>query len=184
DQGLPPLRLAVNLSARQFQQRDLVETVDRAIAESGFSPHLLQLEITEHVAMQDAEFTAATLMRLREKGVQVAIDDFGTGYSSLSYLKAFPINNVKIDRSFIRDITIDASDAAITRAIVAMAHSLNLVVTAEGVETTEQLTFLRETGCDEFQGYIFSKPVPAHTFQATMQAKPVRRRSGRALAPR
>ncbi len=184
DQGLPPLRLAVNLSARQFQQRDLVETVDRALAETGLSPHFLQLEITEHVAMQDAEFTAATLKRLRDMGVQVAIDDFGTGYSSLSYLKAFPINTVKIDRSFIRDITIDASDAAIIRAIVAMAHSLNLGVTAEGVETPEQLDFVREAGCDEFQGYIFSKPVPAPVFQATMEGKPARRRSGRALASR
>ena len=171
DSGLPPLRLAVNLSARQFQQRDLVDTIALALTETGLPPDQLQLEITEHVAMQDAAFTAATLKRLRDMGVQIAIDDFGTGYSSLSYLKAFPINTVKIDRSFVRDITVDASDAAITRAIIAMAHSLNLTVTAEGVETHEQLAFLRESGCDEFQGYIFSEPVPAHDFQSFVAGK-------------
>jgi diguanylate cyclase (GGDEF)-like protein/PAS domain S-box-containing protein len=167
DAGLAALRIAVNLSARQFQQRDLVDSIAVTLADTGMPPERLQLEITEHVAMQDAEFTAATLKRLRQMGVQIAIDDFGTGYSSLSYLKAFPINTVKIDRSFIRDITVDASDAAITHAIIAMAHSLNLKVTAEGVETPEQLAFLREAGCDEFQGYIFSKPLPASTFQAS-----------------
>ncbi len=183
DSGLPPLRLAVNLSARQFQQRDLVGTIARALNESGLPPDQLQLEITEHVAMHDAAFTAATLKRLRDMGVQIAIDDFGTGYSSLSYLKAFPINTVKIDRSFVRDITVDASDAAITRAIIAMAHSLNLSVTAEGVETPEQLAFLREAGCDEFQGYIFSKPVPAHAFESTVRGKAAKRRPrGRAVS--
>jgi len=161
DSGLPPLRLAVNLSARQFQQHDLVDTISTALNESGLPPDQLQLEITEHVAMHDAAFTVATLKRLRDMGVQIAIDDFGTGYSSLSYLKAFPINTVKIDRSFIRDITVDASDAAITRAIIAMAHSLNLSVTAEGVETPEQLAFLREAGCDEFQGFLFGEAVPS-----------------------
>lgn len=169
DAGLPPLRIAVNLSARQFQQGDLADTIAQILHESGMPPDRLQLEITEHVAMQDAEFTAATLKRLRNMGVQVAIDDFGTGYSSLSYLKSFPINNVKIDRSFVRDITVDPGGAAITRAIIAMAHSLNLAVTAEGVETPEQLAFLREAGCDEFQGYVFSPPVPAHAFQATVE---------------
>ena len=178
DSGLPPLRLAVNLSARQFQQHDLVDTISTALNESGLPPDQLQLEITEHVAMHDAAFTVATLKRLRDMGVQIAIDDFGTGYSSLSYLKAFPINTVKIDRSFIRDITVDASDAAITRAIIAMAHSLNLSVTAEGVETPEQLAFLREAGCDEFQGYIFSKPVPAQAFESAVRGKLRKRRAG------
>jgi EAL domain-containing protein (putative c-di-GMP-specific phosphodiesterase class I) len=171
DTGLPMLRIAVNLSGRQFQQRDLVDRIAITLADTGMSPENLQLEITEHVAMQDAEFTVATLKRLREMGVQIAIDDFGTGYSSLSYLKAFPINTVKIDRSFIRDITVDASDAAITRAIIAMAHSLNLAVTAEGVETPEQLAFLKDAGCDEFQGYIFSKPVTAQAFEATVDGE-------------
>jgi len=171
DAGLPPLRLAVNLSARQFQQRDLADTIARVLSETGLPPGQLQMEITEHVAMQDAGFTAATLKKLRDMGVQIAIDDFGTGYSSLSYLKAFPINTVKIDRSFVRDLTVDASDAAITRAIIAMAHSLNLKVTAEGVETADQLAFLRECGCDEFQGYIFSKPVPAQAFPSAVDGR-------------
>jgi diguanylate cyclase (GGDEF)-like protein/PAS domain S-box-containing protein len=169
--GLPPLRLAVNLSARQFQQRDLVDTIKRVLRDSGLSAGRLQLEITEGVAMQDAEHTVATLNQLREMGIGIAIDDFGTGYSSLGYLKAFPINAVKIDRSFIRDLTTDASDAAIARAIIAMAHSLNLAVIAEGVETPEQLAFLKEAGCDEFQGYIFSQPLPAGSFSQVFEEK-------------
>jgi diguanylate cyclase (GGDEF)-like protein/PAS domain S-box-containing protein len=166
--GLPPLRIAVNLSARQFQQGNLIDLVAQALHESGLPPERLQLEITEGVAMRDAEFTAATLAVLREMGVQVAIDDFGTGYSSLAYLKSFPINAVKIDRSFVKGLTEEARDSAIASAIIAMAQSLKLTVIAEGVETPEQLAILRESGCDEFQGYLFSRPVPAESFQEVL----------------
>jgi len=159
--GLPPLRVAVNLSARQFQQRDLKSMVAQVLEETGLDPHCLQLEITEGVAMQDAEFTITMLRELRGMGIQIAIDDFGTGHSSLSYLRRLPIDVVKIDRSFVCDLTTDPNDAAIVSTIVAMAHNLKLKVIAESVETEEQLTFLKEQQCDEFQGYLFSKPVPA-----------------------
>jgi diguanylate cyclase (GGDEF)-like protein len=163
--GLPPLRVAVNLSARQFQQRDLKSMVAQVLEETGLDPHCLQLEITEGVAMQDAEFTITMLRELRGMGIQIAIDDFGTGHSSLSYLRRLPIDVVKIDRSFVCDLTTDPNDAAIASTIVAMAHNLKLKVIAEGVETEEQLTFLKEQQCDEFQGYLFSKPVPAEKLE-------------------
>ncbi len=163
--GLPPLRVAVNLSARQFQQRDLKSMVAQVLGETGLDPHCLQLEITEGVAMQDAEFTITMLRELRGMGIQIAIDDFGTGHSSLSYLRRLPIDVVKIDRSFVCDLTTDPNDAAIASTIVAMAHNLKLRVIAEGVETEEQLTFLKEQQCDEFQGYLFSKPVPAEKLE-------------------
>jgi diguanylate cyclase (GGDEF)-like protein len=159
--GFEPLRVAVNLSSHQFKQKNLVDTVARISEFSGLEPQYLELELTESVIMQDADATTRTLHRLKEMGLRLAIDDFGTGYSSLSYLKRFPIDVVKIDRSFIRDITVDPDDAAITKAIIAMAHSMNLKVIAEGVETAEQLAFLREQGCDEIQGFLFSPAVPA-----------------------
>jgi EAL domain-containing protein (putative c-di-GMP-specific phosphodiesterase class I) len=159
--GRAPILVAVNLSARQFQERDLLGTVRQVLEESGMEPQYLQLEITEGVAMQDAESTALTLRALREMGVKIAIDDFGTGHSSLNYLKRFSIDALKIDRSFVCDLTVDPEDAAITAAIIAMAKSLRLKVIAEGVETEEQLAFLKEHGCDEAQGFLFSKPVPA-----------------------
>jgi EAL domain-containing protein (putative c-di-GMP-specific phosphodiesterase class I) len=159
--GHAPIPVAVNLSARQFQERDLLDMVTQALEESGMDPEYLQLEITEGVAMQDVESTTRTLRALREMGVQIAIDDFGTGHSSLSYLRSFPVSALKIDISFVRDLTIDPNDAAITAAILAMANSLALKVIAEGVETEEQLAFLREHGCDEMQGFLFSKAVPA-----------------------
>ena len=161
DAGLPPVQVAVNLSARQFQRRDLLDTVTQALEESGMDPRHLQLEITEGVAMLDVESTATTLNELREMGVQIAIDDFGTGYSSLSYLRSFPIDVLKIDRSFVRDLSTDPNDAAIASTIIAMAKSLSLKVIAEGVETEEQFAFLKEHGCDEMQGFLFSRPVPA-----------------------
>ena len=160
EQGLPPLRIAVNLSARQFAHENLLQDVARALAETGLDPAALELDITESMVMHDAERAVTLLSRLKHMGIHLSIDDFGTGYSSLSYLKRFPLDSVKIDRSFIRDIPGDADDAAITRAIIAMAHSLRLKVIAEGVETAEQLSFLREHGCDEMQGYYFSKPLP------------------------
>lgn len=161
DGGLTQLRVAVNLSARPFHQRDLVDRVERVLRQTGLSPQSLELEITETLAMQRAEVTLSVLERLKTLGVRVSIDDFGVGYSSLSYLRTFPIDTVKIDRSFVRDLTIDPSDAAIAAAVIAMAHSLNLEVVAEGVEGEEQLRFLEDHGCDRIQGYLLSPPKPA-----------------------
>jgi len=177
DAGLPPMRMAVNLSARQFQRHDLLETVAAALAGTGLSPQYLQLEITEGVAMQDMDLTLAILRELREAGVQISIDDFGTGHSSLSYLKRFPIDVVKIDQSFVQDLTVDPNDAAIASTIIVMAHALNLKVIAEGVETAEQLAFLRERDCDEMQGFLFSRPAPAPELDQMLRRNGRRSRS-------
>jgi diguanylate cyclase (GGDEF)-like protein len=158
--GLPPIRLAVNLSGRQFQQRNLSEMVERALNETSLEPRYLQLEITETVVMHDMDFTIATLNNLKAMGIQIAIDDFGCGHSSLNYLKRLPIDDVKIDRSFVHDLATDPSDAAIVGSVVAMTRELNLNVVAEGVETEEQLAFLKERQCDVVQGFLFSRPVP------------------------
>ncbi len=173
-QGLPALRVAVNLSARQFAQDGLHATIVRVLAETGLPPGLLELEITESVTMENPEHAAALLRELKALGIILAIDDFGTGYSSLSYLKRFPIDNVKIDRSFVKDIPHDEDDVAITQAVIAMAHSLRLKVIAEGVETAEQLEFLRRHGCEEAQGYLFGAPLPADEFEERI----LRRRDG------
>ena len=157
---LPPLKMAVNLSARQFKQQDIVKTVSRVLEETGCRPQWLELEITESVIMESPEAAAEILQKLSDMGVHLSIDDFGTGYSSLSYLKRFPIDSLKIDRSFVRDITTDADDAAIAKAVIALAHSLKMKVIAEGVETLEQLEFLRAQRCDQVQGYYLSRPVP------------------------
>jgi diguanylate cyclase (GGDEF)-like protein/PAS domain S-box-containing protein len=156
-----PLKVAVNLSARQFKHQDIVKVVSHVLEQTGCRPDWLELEITESVIMENPESAAETLHKLSDMGVHLSIDDFGTGYSSLSYLKRFPINSLKIDRSFVRDITTDADDAAIAKAVIALAHSLKMRVIAEGVETAEQLAFLREQQCDEMQGYLLSRPVPA-----------------------
>jgi len=156
-----PLPVAVNLSARQFRENDLVRIVTAALDASGLPPHLLELELTESMLMQDAKGTLRTLASLKAIGVRLAIDDFGTGYSSLSYLKSFPLDYLKIDRSFISDLPGDCNDAAIVCAIIALAHKLGLKVIAEGVETAEQLAFLREQLCDEVQGYYFGFPLSA-----------------------
>lgn len=157
--GWSDLRVAVNLSGRQFKQHNLLESIDQVLISTGVPPEALELEITESVAMEDAAAAASVLQSLADKGVALSIDDFGTGYSSLAYLKSFPIDTLKIDRSFVRDIDRDPNDAAIARAIIAMAHSLGLKVIAEGVETRSHLEFLRGVGCDEMQGYLFSPPV-------------------------
>ena len=167
-QGLPPLRVAVNLSARQFAHDDLHASIVRVLEETGLAPQLLELEITESLTMDNPEHAAALLKKLKALGIRLAIDDFGTGYSSLGYLKRFPIDNVKIDRSFIMDIPDDEDDVAITQAVIAMAHSLRLKVIAEGVETEAHLAFLREHGCDEAQGYLFGAPMPAEDFVRLM----------------
>lgn len=160
-QGLPPLRVAVNLSARQFQQPHLVQTIARILAETELDPHYLELEITESVAMQNAAFTVAVLKELRDMGIHISLDDFGTAYSSLDYLRRFPMHSLKIDRSFIKDLAVNANDAAIATAVIALAHSMNLHVTAEGVETDANLSFLQSRQCDRMQGYLFSPPLPA-----------------------
>lgn len=163
DAGLPPLRAAVNVAARQFRH-GIENTVARVLAESGLEPHYLELEITESSVMECAPESLEVLRKLKALGVQLSIDDFGTGYSSMSYLKLLPVAMLKIDRSFVRDVAHDADSAAIVRAIVALAHSLKLRVIAEGAETAEQLAGLRECGCDEVQGYVCSKPLPAEEF--------------------
>jgi diguanylate cyclase (GGDEF)-like protein/PAS domain S-box-containing protein len=157
--GQSHLSVAVNLSARQFQQIDLVDEVKRALEESGLAPRFLDLEVTESHAMQSADATILTLRELKALGVRISIDDFGIGYSSLSYLKRLPIDTLKIDQSFVRDITTDPDDAAIATAIIALAHTLKLQVVAEGVETQEQLSFLAARHCDRMQGYLFSRPL-------------------------
>jgi diguanylate cyclase (GGDEF)-like protein len=159
DKGLPPVRIAVNLSARQFAQRGLDETIANILLESGLDPSWLELEITESTIMKNAENNISILTRLNEMGIDLAIDDFGTGYSSLSYLKHFPISRLKIDRSFVKDITTNPDDASIAEIIITMAKTLKLSVIAEGVETRAQVDFLAFHNCDEMQGYFFSKPV-------------------------
>jgi len=159
--GLAVQPVTVNLSARQFQQKELESTVRRVLRETGVDPKLVQFELTESLLMQDPEAAARTLRGLKELGVSTSVDDFGTGYSSLAYLKRFPLDALKIDRSFVRDITVNADDAMITLGIIALAHSLRLKVVAEGVETTEQLDVLDRYGCDEFQGFLFCEASPA-----------------------
>ncbi len=158
------IQIAVNLSARTLQRPDLVAIVKKVLTETGVEPHGLTLEITESAVMENVDTAVLSLRELRAIGITISVDDFGTGYSSLSYLKRFPIDTVKIDRSFITDLTADPSDAAIVSAIISMAHSLNLSVIAEGVETPEQLAFLRERGCDEYQGYLFARPQTSTDF--------------------
>jgi EAL domain-containing protein (putative c-di-GMP-specific phosphodiesterase class I) len=164
--GLPPLRVAVNLSVRQLLQKDFAASVEAVLADTGLAPDLLELEITESTLMENAQDTLAALHRLHSLGVRLSIDDFGTGYSSLSYLKRFPVDIIKIDRSFVRDVPQDADDAAIVSAIIALAHSLRLEVVAEGVETEAQLNFLRGRQCDLMQGYHLSPAIPAEQFAA------------------
>jgi diguanylate cyclase (GGDEF)-like protein/PAS domain S-box-containing protein len=166
--GLGHLRIAVNLSPRQFMQGDLVKIVARVLAETGCDARILELEITEGMVMRNPESAVALLQQLKDMGIHIAMDDFGTGYSSLAYLKRFPIDSLKIDRSFVTDVPGDLGDVAINVAIIAMAHSLGLKVVAEGVETREQLDFLRKQGCDEMQGYFFSKPLPVEQVTALL----------------
>ncbi len=163
--NLIPLRVSVNLSARQFKQHNLCAVVDQVLQETGLDPKLLVLELTETSVMEDVEATIKTLHELKDRGIEISIDDFGTGYSSLNYLKRFPIDTLKIDQSFVSQVTEDPHDAAIATAIIAMAQSLNLKVLAEGVETQEQLAFLRKHGCHMIQGYLYSPPVPAEIIQ-------------------
>lgn len=162
--GQPPLRMAVNISPRQFQRPDLYRKIDEILRETGIDPGCLSLEVTESVVMQDVDHAIETLVRLKNLGVHLAIDDFGTGYSSLSYLKRFPIDLLKIDRSFIMDIPMIPDDIAIVSAVIAMAHQLNIKVLAEGVQSTEQRDILQGHRCDEMQGYLFAQPLSSNDF--------------------
>jgi diguanylate cyclase (GGDEF)-like protein/PAS domain S-box-containing protein len=163
-EGLPAVRMAVNLSARQFADEDLLEDIAAALESTGLRADLLEVELTESMVIQNTERAGRVLGELKKMGVRLAIDDFGVGYSSLTHLKRFPIDTLKVDRSFIRDLPDDAEDKAITEAIIAMGKSLNLTVVAEGVETQEQQSFLQEHACDEMQGFLFSKPIANEAF--------------------
>jgi EAL domain-containing protein (putative c-di-GMP-specific phosphodiesterase class I) len=164
--GLPPMRMAVNLSAQQFRQPGLVERIEKALEASGLEPHMLELEITESVFMENIDNAIEILVDLKTRAIQISIDDFGTGYSSLSYLKNFPIDRIKIAQDFVRDIPSDQDDAAIVETIIVMADRLGLKILAEGVETEEQMMFLQQRGCNEMQGYYFARPMPAEMVEA------------------
>jgi diguanylate cyclase (GGDEF)-like protein/PAS domain S-box-containing protein len=172
DKGIR-LPVAVNLSARQFRECNLAQTIDRIRSEAGIAPEYLEIEITESDAMVDAESAIATLSQMKANGVSISIDDFGTGYSSLSYLKRFPIDTLKIDRSFIDNVATDGDYGAIVKAIIALAHSLDLKVVAEGIETEGQAEFLNRAGCDFAQGFLFSPPVNAGYFEEAANLTPV-----------
>jgi EAL domain-containing protein (putative c-di-GMP-specific phosphodiesterase class I) len=171
--GCGPLVVAVNLSALQITQPGLSATVSAALRRHALPPELLELEITESVLMRDTDRALAVLSELRQIGIKVSIDDFGTGYSSLNYLKRLPLDKLKIDQSFVRDLPRDANDVAITQAIIAISSKLGLAVIAEGVETREQFEFLRSNGCDQIQGFYFSRPrPPAEIIDEFKGAKP------------
>ncbi|HKN18697.1 MAG TPA: EAL domain-containing protein, partial [Dissulfurispiraceae bacterium] len=159
--GIKPISVAVNLSSRQFDQKDLIKMVRDALNETRLSPQYLELEVTESTVMRNPEEAIQTLKELKEMGIRIAVDDFGTGYSSLSYLKQLPLDCLKIDRSFIKNVSSNVNDATIVRTIIAMAHSMNMEVIAEGVETERQSVFLQEHGCDAMQGFLFYRPLPA-----------------------
>jgi EAL domain-containing protein (putative c-di-GMP-specific phosphodiesterase class I) len=169
----------VNLTARQFQQSDLPRKVAQALDEASLAPERLELEVTESSAMENPEAAVAIMRELKGLGVRISIDDFGTGYSSLSHLKRLPFDMLKIDKSFIRDITSDPDDAAIVSAVIAMAHTLKLRVVAEGVETEEQMRFLTDEGCDRVQGWLFSRPMPAEQLPETLSALAQARRGAK-----
>ncbi len=167
--GLPPISVAVNISDRQFQRSSLLQEVQQALNASKLDPSYLELELTEGILAKDSKSAISMLDDLKKMSVRLSIDDFGTGYSSLAHLKRFPINTLKVDQAFVKDITIDSDDAEICAAVIAMAHNLNLKVIAEGVEHEEQLIFLRDKNCDSIQGYYFSKPIPAEEFAAFLK---------------
>jgi len=168
----PPRLMNVNISARQFQQRDLVGTVTEALDHSHFQPHCLKLEITESIMMRDPQASLEAMKIFRGLDIHLVIDDFGTGYSSLSYLKRFPVDTLKVDKSFVDGLGKDTESTAIVGAVISLAKSLGMRVTAEGIETAEQLAQLRELGCDQGQGYYFSKPLPPHEAEALLAQNP------------
>ncbi|HZE52100.1 MAG TPA: GGDEF domain-containing phosphodiesterase, partial [Bradyrhizobium sp.] len=171
--GLRPVSMAVNLSPRQFLDEDLLQDIDGALAASGMPPVLLQLEVTESMVMRNVSRAVKVLDAIQSRGIRLAIDDFGTGYSSMSLMKQFPIDTIKIDRSFVRDLPDDSEDKAITQAIISMGKALGMTIVAEGVETAEQETFLRDHACDEMQGFLFSKPVPSQQLAELLRSAPL-----------
>jgi EAL domain-containing protein (putative c-di-GMP-specific phosphodiesterase class I) len=171
--GLRPVSMAVNLSPRQFIDENLLQDIDEALAASGMSPVLLQLEVTESMVMRNVPRAIKVLDAIQSRGIRLAIDDFGTGYSSMSLMKQFPIDTIKIDRSFVRDLPDDSEDRAIAQAIISMGKALGMTVVAEGVETVEQEIFLRDHACDEMQGYLFSKPVPPEQLADLLRSAPL-----------
>jgi FOG: EAL domain len=175
--GFPPIQMAVNISGRQFQDRQLSTAIIKILDETNLAPELLELELTESSIMQNAELAAEVLQTLKNMGTKISIDDFGTGYSSLASLKRLPIDALKIDQSFVRDATTDSDDAALVMAIITLAHNLRLKVIAEGVETEEQLRFLQLLRCDEIQGFFFSKPLPPESLVALLDSPAVQRTS-------
>jgi EAL domain-containing protein (putative c-di-GMP-specific phosphodiesterase class I) len=166
NEGITHIRMSVNLSARQFSDRSLPDQIQSTLAEAGIAPGCLDLEVTESMAMASPDDTISMLRTLAGGGISLSVDDFGTGYSSLAYLKLFPLNILKIDRSFVKDIETDPNDADICDVIVLLAHQLGLEVIAEGVETEAQLKFLVSIGCEKIQGYLLSKPLPADLAKA------------------
>jgi diguanylate cyclase (GGDEF)-like protein len=171
DMGLGRLSVSVNISASQFHQPNFVGSVEKILKKTGLPPELLCLEVTENVAMKNISHIENTMAKLFSLGIQISIDDFGTGYSSLSYLKRFQVQTLKIDQSFIKDINQNNNNAAIVTALIAMSHQLNIIALAEGVETQEQLEFLRRSGCDRIQGYVFSRPVPSDQFETLIRER-------------
>jgi EAL domain-containing protein (putative c-di-GMP-specific phosphodiesterase class I) len=181
--GLPPLPVAVNVSATQFRAGNLPAIVRAALQDSGLAPEYLEIELTETVIMHDSEANQVQLAELAAMGVAVALDDFGTGYSSLGYLSRYTLDKLKIDQAFVRNITSEPRSAAIAQATVALAHGLNLVTVAEGVETHGQLNYLRGIGCDEIQGYLFSRPLPADEMEALLREQRTLQHDSLALVP-
>jgi EAL domain-containing protein (putative c-di-GMP-specific phosphodiesterase class I) len=174
-EGKFPISISLNLSSYQFRQQKVPEMVSRILEEYPIDPHYLVVELTESALTENHEDIRSILQKLKNLGLGISIDDFGTGYSSLAYLQSFPIDTLKIDRSLVRKISAAPNDTAVIRAIVAMAHSLELKVIAEGVETEEQLDFLRRLGCKKVQGFLFSCPLPAEQFTARMRSGAARR---------
>jgi len=173
--GHDRLKIAINISARQLRQKDFLDRLVEILSETRLDPTCVELELTETTIMENTEVAAQVLARIRRLGMKVAIDDFGTGYSSLSYLKQLPIDTVKLDQSFVKGANVDPDDAALVMAIVTLAHNLRLKVIAEGIETAEQLAFLRLLRCDEGQGYLFGKPMSAELFESSLVGDPKRK---------
>jgi EAL domain-containing protein (putative c-di-GMP-specific phosphodiesterase class I) len=171
DAGLPAVRIAVNFSARQFLERDLVEQVERALNETGCPPELIEVEVTESIAMKNADRSVAALQAFRRLGMGVALDDFGTGYSSLAYLRQFPLDRLKMDRAFIKEMTAGDNSRTMVDSIISLSHSLGLEVCAEGVETPEQIAILRSLSCDLLQGFGLARPMPAADATALVRAE-------------
>jgi EAL domain-containing protein (putative c-di-GMP-specific phosphodiesterase class I) len=165
DNGLKPIRISVNISSKHIKQDGAILAIRELLEQSGLPPEYIEMEITEGALIDGTDMALVVMEQLKEMGLRLSLDDFGTGYSSLTYLKRFPIDSVKIDQSFVRNLTTNPDDAAIARAVVAMTHSLNLTVVAEGVETLQQLQFLKELGCDEAQGYFVGRPIAAEAFE-------------------